>query len=154
MLLIGIIILYLIWFPAHYNQTLIISVTTVVSRLNTPEFRIGLNSLLNQTSIPFKIHVYYSNDDIEKFNLEIQSAKEFQDDRVIWIPTLDVGPATKYLPVIKNFKHLHQFIMVCDDDHYYHTSLAFQLNSALIQNLGIVGARGWRLTKNITWGKL
>ena len=63
----------------------------------------------------------------------------------------DYGPATKFLPIIKEFHSMRsnhsqsQAIMICDDDHYYHpyTIDTLERYSNQYQN-SIVGLRGWR----------
>jgi hypothetical protein len=63
----------------------------------------------------------------------------------------DYGPATKFLPIIKEFhaktsnQSQSQLIMICDDDHYYHpyTLATLDKYSNKYHN-SIVGLRGWR----------
>jgi hypothetical protein len=63
----------------------------------------------------------------------------------------DYGPATKFLPIIKEFHLLRsnlsqsQPIIICDDDHYYQPYMIATLDkySTEYKN-SIVGLRGWR----------
>ena len=66
----------------------------------------------------------------------------------------DYGPATKFLPIIKEFhstkinKTKSQLIMICDDDYYYHPHTVFTLNAYSVKYPNsIVGLRGWRSKK-------
>ena len=57
----------------------------------------------------------------------------------------DYGPATKFLPIIKEFESKTQPIMICDDDQYYHPyTLSALIEYSTKYKNSIVGLRGWR----------
>ena len=63
----------------------------------------------------------------------------------------DYGPATKFLPILKEFHTMAtnvsktQAIMICDDDHYYHPhTIATLIKYSDKYKNSIVGLRGWR----------
>lgn len=141
----------------------IVSLTTTPKRF-TYELPIAVYSLLGQTVLPKEIRIYLSPSSLIR-NLSIQHLKlavQHLDsssvisrlfDRLvqIWWEENDYGPATKFLPIIREFhsnrthRSQSQAIIICDDDHYYHPHVIETLNRyARRHEQVIVGLRGWR----------
>lgn len=131
------------------------------------ELPFTIHSLLTQTELPKEIRIYLflKPSESDQTNITLNQLKKYvrKVDSSIVIAKLfdklvdikfqeeDYGPATKFLPIIKEFhtlkskKSLSQAIMICDDDHYYHPHLIdvlFQYSEEYKNT--IVGLRGWR----------
>jgi hypothetical protein len=142
---------------------------TIVSLTTTPkrfiyELPIAIYSLLGQTVLPKEIRIYLSpssltrNLSIEHLKLGVQhldssSVISRLFDQLVQIrrEDNDYGPATKFLPIIREFhsnathRSQSQAIIICDDDHYYHPHVIETLNEhAQRHPQVIVGLRGWR----------
>jgi hypothetical protein len=122
---------------------------------------------LTQTKLPKEIRVYLSPavEISKRNNLTLEHLKLYikhvDSSRIIGnlfdklvrirLEEQDYGPATKYLPIIKEFHSLKsnlsqsQAIIICDDDHYYqpYTIATLDKYSTEYKN-SIVGFRGWR----------
>jgi hypothetical protein len=131
------------------------------------ELPFTIHSLLTQIKLPKEIRIYLSPSAIitNQKNLTLEHLKMYIKhlDSSIIISKLfdklvqirleeqDYGPATKYLPIIKEYHLINtnisktQAIIICDDDHYYHPYTISTLNdySNKYKN-SIVGLRGWR----------
>jgi hypothetical protein len=145
---------------------------TIISLTSTPErfhyeLPFAIHSLLSQTQLPKQIRVYLSPTSaiIKQQNLTLPHLKTYLQhldssttiarlfDKIVQIrlEPEDYGPATKFLPIIKEFhlktsnKSKSQPIMICDDDQYYHpyTLATLDKYSNKYHN-SIVGLRGWR----------
>jgi len=122
---------------------------------------------LTQTKLPKEIRIYLSptvtisnqkNLTLENLKLYIKHVdssviigKLF--DKLVQIRSeeQDYGPATKFLPILKEFHSIasnasqSQAIIICDDDHYYHPYTISTLDEYSTQyKNSIVGLRGWR----------
>ena len=97
---------------------------------------------MTQTQLPKQIRIYLSPtvtilnhrnltlNTLKIYLKRLDSSRTIEKlfDRIVQIrlEETDLGPATKFLPVIKEFHWLAtnasktQAIMICDDDHYYH----------------------------------
>ena len=145
---------------------IIVSLTTTPKRFHY-ELPIAVHSLLTQTILPKEIRIYLSPkaNVINQGNLTLEFLKIYVGniDRSRVIGKLfdqlvqlrmeeeDYGPATKYIPVIKEFHSLStntlqsQRIVICDDDHYYHPYAISTLMKYSDQyENSIIGFRGWR----------
>lgn len=139
---------------------IIISLTTVPARFHA-ELPLTIHSLLSQTQLPKEIRIYLSptialileknltlaNLKLSLRNLDssIRIAKLF--DRFVRIQweDEDYGPATKFLPIIKQLASSSQPVLICDDDQYYHPYTLATLNHYSKQFPdSIIGLRGWR----------
>ncbi|CAF1100501.1 unnamed protein product [Adineta ricciae] len=153
---------------------IIVSLTTTPKRFHY-ELPIAVHSLLTQTILPKEIRIYLSPkaNVINRTNLTLEYLKIYvrNIDRSRVIGKLfdqlvqlrmeeeDYGPATKYLPIIKEFHSLStntlqsQRIIICDDDHYYHpyTISTLMKYSDQYKN-SIIGLRGWRIREDLSWG--
>ena len=142
---------------------------TIVSLTSTParfhyELPFAVHSLLSQTRLPAQIRIYLSPASaivaqsnltlvhlrlaLERLDSSARLAVSFDERVHILHESKDYGPATKFLPIIKEF-HATKFgaaaIMVCDDDHYYHSHTLATLDKyAEMYPNSIVGLRGWR----------
>ncbi|UJR09170.1 hypothetical protein I4U23_013418 [Adineta vaga] len=158
-----------------YNPSdVIISLTTTPKRFPY-ELPITIHSLLTQTILPKEIRIYLSptTNVIKQTNLTLDYLKKYikQIDRSSVIGKLfdklvqlrmeeeDYGPATKFLPVIKEFHLLSinipqsQPIMICDDDHYYHPhTISTLIQYSTQYKNSIIGLRGWRIREDLYWG--
>lgn len=150
----------------YHSSTLIVSLTTTPSRFHY-ELPFTIHSLLTQTRLPREIRIYLSPTMIvsKQQNLTLKDLKVLVKavsslgvigrlfDRLVQIrwEEQDYGPATKFLPIIKEFHSKSgnlsqsQTMMICDDDHYYHpyTIATLETYSNEYQH-SIVGLRGWR----------
>lgn len=139
---------------------------TIISLTSTPlrfhyELPFAIHSLLSQTQLPKQIRIYLSptsiiinqkNLTLRHLKIAIQhldSSKMISKlfDRLVEIrlEQEDYGPATKFLPIIKDFASKSQAIMICDDDQYYHPYTLATLNEYANQfPNSILGFRGWR----------
>jgi hypothetical protein len=149
--------------------------TTTPSRFQY-ELPFAIHSLLSQTKLPKEIRIYLSPTVaiINQKNLTLDHLKmyiNYLDSSIILgklfdklvriqLEEEDYGPATKFLPIIKEFHLLttsiskSQAIMICDDDHYYHPqTVATLIKYSDKYKNSIVGLRGWR-SKNINFFKL
>jgi hypothetical protein len=159
-------------FIYHSTQCCIRSTGVIISLTSTPkrfcyELPFAIHSLLSQTQLPKQIRVYLSPTSaiIKQQNLTLPHLKTYLQhldssttiarlfDKIVQIrlEPEDYGPATKFLPIIKEFhlktsnKSKSQPIMICDDDQYYHpyTLATLDKYSNKYHN-SIVGLRGWR----------
>ncbi len=174
------ILLSLSFFPLFYYSVLVFhlnyccypSSNIIVSLTSTPtrfqyELPFTIHSLLTQTKLPKEIRIYLSptvtisnqkNLTLENLKLYIKHVdssviigKLFDKLVQIRLEEQDYGPATKFLPILKEFHSLtsnasqSQAIIICDDDHYYHPYTISTLDeySTEYKN-SIVGLRGWR----------
>lgn len=150
----------------YHSSNLIVSLTTTSARFNY-ELPLTIHSLLTQTRLPKEIRIYLSpiKNNSEQKNLTREHLKMYVKsvdsstiigrlfDQLVQIrwEEQDYGPATKFLPIIKEFHSIPsnhsqlQPIMICDDDHYYqpYTIDALERYSNQYRN-SIVGFRGWR----------
>ncbi|CAF4070079.1 unnamed protein product [Rotaria sp. Silwood2] len=147
-----------------HSSDIIISLTSNPTRFHY-ELPLTIHSLLSQTRLPKQIRIYLSptSEIIKQKNLTLKYLKmDLQRldsskilarlfDRLVRIllEREDYGPATKFLPIIKEFQSTSQAIMVCDDDFYYHPFTVATLDeySNKFPN-SIIGFRGWRGKKN------
>lgn len=149
----------------YFSLNVIVSLTTTPKRFQY-ELPITIHSLLTQTELPKEIRIYLSPIAIvvNQTNLTLKhlkiSVKHIDSSKIIsqlfdklvriQLEAQDYGPATKYLPIIKEYHKVSpsQSIIICDDDHYYHpymVSLLYKYSNKY-QN-SIVGFRGWRSKK-------
>lgn len=152
------------YFESDSSDT-IISLTSTPSRFHS-ELPYAIHSLLSQIQLPKQIRIYLSptsviinqkNLTLEHLKISIQrlDSSNLIDklfDRLVDIrlEQEDYGPATKFLPIIKEFHSKSQAIMICDDDHYYHPYTLSTLNEYAKQlPHSILGFRGWRGKNNI-----
>jgi hypothetical protein len=134
------------------------------------ELPLTIHSLLTQTQLPKEIRIYLSPTAtisnqknltlgylklyIKQIDSSVILSKLFDQLVQIRLEEEDYGPATKFLPIIKEFHSIttnasaSQGIIICDDDHYYHPETISQLNkySNKYKN-SIIGLRGWRSKK-------
>ena len=125
------------------------------------ELPFAIHSLLSQTRLPKQIRIYLSPTAviIRHRNLTLKHLKAhikrldssktidklFDKLVKIRLEQADYGPATKYLPIIKEFQSKSQAIMVCDDDQYYHPyTLSTLIKYSTEYEKSIIGLRGWR----------
>lgn len=138
----------------------IISLTSIPARFHY-ELPYAIHSLLSQTELPKQIRVYLSPTAsiTSNANLSLTHLKNYVQyldssdniaqlfDRLVQIhlEEEDFGPATKFLPIIREFASQSQAIMICDDDQYYHPYTLATLNQYSRQYPNsIIGFRGWR----------
>jgi hypothetical protein len=154
---------YLIYYCSTRSSTIIVSLTSTPRRFQY-ELPIAIYSLLSQILLPSEIRIYLtSTTDRSRLSLKSlkQSIEHFDGSltvrrlfdqlvRIHWIDD-DYGPATKYLPIIREYHSAttrlsqDQTIIICDDDHYYHPHVIETLDRyGTIYNTSIVGLRGWR----------
>jgi hypothetical protein len=149
-----------------HSLDIIISLTSTPERFHY-ELPFAIHSLLSQTELPKEIRIYLSPTSaiIRQQNLTLSHLKIYLQhldssttiarlfDQLVHIrlEQEDYGPATKFLPIIKEFhskknsKSQSQLIMICDDDHYYHPyTLATLDKYANKYYNSIFGLRGWR----------
>jgi hypothetical protein len=155
------------------SSNIIISLTSTTARFHY-ELPLAIHSLLSQTQLPKQIRLYLSPTSafIKQKNLTLIHLKTYIQrldssktiarlfDKLVEIrlEQEDYGPATKFLPIIKEFhskktnESNSQAIMICDDDHYYHphTVTTLMEYSNKYQN-SIVGLRGWRSKNRARW---
>ncbi len=141
-------------------SNIIISLTSIPVRFHY-ELPFAIHSLLSQTKLPREIRIYLSptsailnekNVTLTHLKISIQRLDSSQTiarlfDRLVQIrlEQEDYGPATKYLPIIKEFGSDSQAIMICDDDQYYHPYTLATLDEYSNQfPYSIIGFRGWR----------
>ncbi|CAF1281552.1 unnamed protein product [Rotaria sordida] len=164
----------------HLNYCCFHSANIIVSLTSTPqrfhyELPFTIHSLLSQTILPKEIRIYLSptitiikNKNltlnhlkmyIKKFHSSIIIEKLFDKLVRIYFEDEDYGPATKFLPILKEFHLLPtnssklQAIMICDDDHYYHPhTISLLLKYSDKYKNSIIGLRGWRIRDDLTWG--
>lgn len=143
-----------------HSSDIIVSLTSAPKRFQY-ELPLTIHSLLSQTLLPKQIRIYLSptSEIIQQENLTLSHLKinvrrldssnslmKIFDRLVdIRLEGKDYGPATKYIPIIKEFSSKQQVIMICDDDQYYHpyTVETFNEYSSIFPN-SIIGFRGWR----------
>lgn len=147
------------FFDSHVVDV-IISLTTTPARFHY-ELPLAIHSLLCQTELPKQIRIYLSpasvikqqpNMTLAQLRSYVQNLdsseiimKLFNDLVDIWLEEEDLGPATKFLPIIKEFKGKSQRILICDDDQYYHPyTLATLYRYSARYPKSILGFRGWR----------
>ena len=145
---------------ASNSSDTIVSLTTVQARFHV-ELPLTIHSLLSQTQLPKEIRIYLSPRSVitEQGNLTLfylrKSLKQLDDserllilfDKLVEIrlENEDYGPATKFLPIVREFQSKSQAIMICDDDQYYHPYTLATLNTYADQYPdSIIGFRGWR----------
>lgn len=144
---------------------IIVSLTTISARFHN-ELPLTIHSLLSQTLLPKEIRIYLSPKFtiIRRKNLTLEYLKfsfEHLDssiiisqrfDRLVRIKLEDedYGPATKFLPIIKEFHSTSQRILICDDDQYYHPYTLATLNRYSKEYPdSMIGLRGWRSNRMI-----
>ena len=149
----------------YYSSDTIISLTTVPARFYS-ELPLTIHSLLSQTELPKEIRIYLSptskiivqknltllhlKKSIERLDSSEIIARLFDKLVQIRLEQQDYGPATKFLPIIREFASKSQAIMVCDDDQYYHPYTLATLNTYAKQLPdSIIGFRGWRGKKKV-----
>lgn len=144
------------------SSDMIVSLTSTSERFHY-ELPFAVHSLLSQTVLPDKILIHLapnSTDNLTRAHLraamqrlDASTALISRFDRRVQIrfEQEDLGPATKFIPIIKEYhanggtKTQSQAIMICDDDHYYHPRTVATLTMfADKYRDGIVGLRGWR----------
>ncbi|CAF1236015.1 unnamed protein product [Adineta ricciae] len=155
------------FFDSHIVDV-IISLTTTPARFHY-ELPLAIHSLLCQTELPKQIRVYLSpaslikqqtNMTLAQLRVYVQNLdssetmmKLFNDLVDIWLEEEDFGPATKFLPIIKEFKGKSQRILICDDDQYYHPyTVATLYHYSARYPKSILGFRGWRVRQDLFWG--
>ncbi len=143
-----------------HSLNIIISLTSTPARFHY-ELPFTIHSLLSQTQLPKQIRIYLSpaaaiinqnNLTLTDLKISIQHLDSSERigrlfDRLVQIrlEQEDYGPATKYLPIIKEFGSRSQAIMICDDDQYYHPFTVATLHDYSNQfPNNIIGFRGWR----------
>ncbi len=146
------------------SSNTIISLTSIPSRFHY-ELPFAIHSLLSQTQLPKLIRIYLSptsviisqkNLTLTHLKISIQRldssktiAKLFDRLVEIQLEQEDYGPATKFLPILKEFGSNSQAIMICDDDQYYNPYTLATLNKYANQfPNSIIGFRGWRGKKH------
>ncbi|CAF3710027.1 unnamed protein product [Rotaria sordida] len=151
-----------------HSLNIIVSLTSTPARFDY-ELPFTIHSLLSQTKLPKQIRIYLSPTSIiiKQKNLTLTHLKMYLQrldssktlaqlfDRLVKIrlEDEDYGPATKFLPIIKEFHSKSQAIMICDDDFYYHPFTIATLHeySNKFPN-SIIGFRGWRVREDLIWG--
>ena len=143
-----------------HSSLVIISLTSTPVRFHY-ELPFAIHSLLSQTQLPKQIRIYLSPTSviIQQQNLTLSHLKRYIQhldssetiarlfDKLVQIrlEEEDYGPATKFLPIIKEFYMKSQLIMICDDDQYYHQyTLATLYKYSIKYRNSIIGLRGWR----------
>lgn len=147
----------------HFESDLsdvIISLTTTPARFHH-ELPIAIHSLLSQRQLPKEIRIYLSpmstvvkydnmtllhlKMSLERLDSSKTLAKLFDRLVLIRLEQEDYGPATKFLPIIKELDSSSQAIMICDDDYYYHPlTLSTLYEYSKKYPHSIIGLRGWR----------
>jgi hypothetical protein len=109
--------------------------------------------LLHQTvAAKVVINGNFSAEHILRINQALMKAVSLEQLlRLIWNPTIDRGPATKFLPVLEKLKNTETWVFVCDDDHWYSPYLVESLLKYSRKDAA-VGARGWRIDESFRWG--
>lgn len=148
----------------------IVSLTTTPARFHY-ELPIAVHSLLTQSVLPREIRIYLSpaasvakqkNVTVDHLRTSLthidgSGAIKALFDKLVQIrwEEEDYGPATKFLPIIKEFHSASaslsktQAIIVCDDDHYYHPQMIATLVTHSNRNpRSLIGLRGWRSTSS------
>ncbi|CAF3776190.1 unnamed protein product [Adineta steineri] len=151
-----------------YSSNVIISLTSTPERFHH-ELPFAIHSLLSQTQLPKQIRIYLSptslitqrkNLTLEYLRANIQNldsseiiTRLFDKLVEIRLEVEDYGPATKFLPIIKEFYSDSQPLMICDDDQYYHPyTLATLYEYSTKYPNSIIGFRGWRVRNDLIWG--
>ena len=160
------ILVFYLNYCCYHSSNLIVSLTTTPTRFHY-ELPLTIHSLLTQTRLPREIRIYLSPTMIvsKQKNLTLKELKVLVRavsslgvidrlfDQLVQIrwEEQDYGPATKFLPIIKEFHSRSgnlsqsQTIMICDDDHYYHPHTIATLETySNNYRSSIVGLRGWR----------
>ena len=150
--------------PSETNLSdIIISLTTIPARFHD-ELPLTIHSLLSQTQLPREIRIYLSpkfiiirrkNLTLENLKLSLQHldssiriSKRFDRLVRIELEEEDYGPATKFLPIIKEFRSTSQPILICDDDQYYQPYTLATLDQYSEEYPdSMIGLRGWRSRK-------
>jgi hypothetical protein len=147
-------------FSESHSSDIIISLTSTPERFHY-ELPFAIHSLLSQSQLPKEIRIYLSPTSVisQYRNLTLLHLKKYLKhldssetaarlfDKLVQIrlEKEDYGPATKYIPIIKEFYLKSQPIMICDDDQYYHRYTLATLNEYSIEyRNSIIGLRGWR----------
>ena len=143
-----------------HSSDVIVSLTSTPERFHR-DLPLTIHSLLSQTYLPRQIRLRLSstsNLTVAQLKKTLQSFDSSADlherfDQLIRIDDEpeDYGPATKFLPIIREFHRSNdsqlqqQRILICDDDQYYHhqTVATLSFYSDKYPN-SIVGLRGWR----------
>ena len=156
----------LIYHCCTRTSDVIVSLTTTTNRFQY-ELPLTVHSLLSQTVLPKEIRIYLSPAKliINQTNVTLAYLKRSlaRLDSSATVATLfdrlvkiqfeqeDYGPATKFLPILREFHGVatsqaqSQLIMVCDDDHYYHPhTIGTLYDYASDYKTSIIGLRGWR----------
>ncbi|KAJ3295342.1 hypothetical protein HDU79_009396 [Rhizoclosmatium sp. JEL0117] len=134
---------------------ILISLTSTAARLNY-ELPLTVSSLIAQKSLPspVAIHIYIPHADLQAFAnfLTAQPTSALSHPSVTIIPSLDYGPATKFIPAILDTNHRGP-IIVCDDDHIYGSTVLRDLHNHYRKDPSkAYGLRGWRINADMTWG--
>ncbi|CAF2524507.1 unnamed protein product [Rotaria sp. Silwood2] len=168
------VLTYYLNYCCSHSSNIIVSLTSTPRRFHY-ELPFTIHSLLTQTKLPIEIRIYLSPTItiISQKNLTLNHlkmyvkhvdssiiiAKLFDKLVKIYLEEEDYGPATKFLPILKEFHVLttnqfkSQAIMICDDDHYYHPhTISALLEYSNKYKNNIVGFRGWRIREDLTWG--
>ena len=156
----------LIYHCCTRTSDVIVSLTTTSNRFQY-ELPLTVHSLLSQTVLPKEIRIYLSSAKLminqtnvtiaylkrSLVRLDSSTAVVTLFDRLVKIQLEeeDYGPATKFLPILREFHGMatsqaqSQLIMVCDDDHYYHPhTIGTLYDYASDYKTSIIGLRGWR----------
>lgn len=159
-----------IYYFSSQSNDIIVSLTSTIKRSDY-ELPIAIYSLLTQTTLPKEIRIYLQNrtifklEDLQKSIKRLDSSnlvqKLFYQIVRIHFVDEDFGPATKYLPILREFHtkmnktFQEQRIIVCDDDHFYNPHLIATLDYySKIYYQSIVAFRGWRSKKNVLEKKI
>jgi hypothetical protein len=170
LLLFAILVCWSLPASATTESTVIVSLASSNVRLDA-ELPIALRSLVRQHTVPAEIRVYLPLAERDAVMARVQGngpslPSVFSHPRVRLLFTEDVGPATKFVPVLQELSAAHNLdhpvivvgVFQCtpeavygadhiaDDDHYYSPALVGTLLSAHSAHPNAsVGLRGWRV---------
>jgi hypothetical protein len=141
----------------------IVSLASSQARLDV-ELPITVLSLTRQTVAPKEIRVYFpqgDKGDVQK-RVGVNSTDRPLPEHLLHplvriLFAEDVGPATKFVPVIRELLSKVDAgsgpVIIVDDDHYYSPSLVSTLLTAhLALPYAALGFRGWRIRQDLQWG--
>ncbi|KAL0959805.1 hypothetical protein HGRIS_011486 [Hohenbuehelia grisea] len=159
------------WSSPSYEELsgrAIISLASSHHRLDN-ELPVAIRSLTRQAASPREIRVYFPESDKAAVQARLSSTPGSEPLSAWLLHHLvkmhfvqDVGPATKFVPVLTDMmdKHdagdrdaLDQPLIIVDDDHSYSPNLVATLLSIHDQQPFVaVGLRGWRIRSDLEWG--
>ncbi|KAJ3054358.1 hypothetical protein HK097_002022 [Rhizophlyctis rosea] len=165
-------------FNLNEAPEVIVSLATTSHRARRGELRSTLQSLLQQTVPPTAIQVFIPREEEVWFNGQLYHPaegvinkfprNELQNPLIQLVPAPDVGPATKFIHVLRFYMAnkgtemptrnnrtttKEPAIIICDDDHLYspvwiETLLRYHQQKPN----AAIGFRGWRVREDLKWG--